>query len=68
MNWRHRTLHVERYGEFDSEAGGLRGKAGCEYEGEFSLEWSKECESVRDGVWRLESASTVLLEVELNGI
>jgi hypothetical protein len=63
VNEGYRTLHVERYGEPDRDAGGLGGNARCECKGEFSREWSNECESVRDGVCRLESASSVFLEV-----
>lgn len=61
MDRGYRTLHVERYGEPDSDAGGL-GNARCEFNGECSREWSNECESVKDGVCRLESASSVFLE------
>lgn len=57
----YRTLHAERYGEPDSDAGGL-GNARCEFDGECSREWLNECESVKDGVCRLESASSVFLE------
>jgi hypothetical protein len=58
MDSDYRTLHVERYGEPDSDAGGL-GNARCEFNGECSREWSNECECVKDGVCRLESASSV---------
>jgi hypothetical protein len=61
MDRDYRTLHVERYGEPDSDAGGL-GNARCEFNGECSREWSNECECVKDGVCRLESASNVFLE------
>jgi len=66
LNRDHRTLYIERYGDPPSETGGLKGKAGCEYDGGIFL-WMVE------RVWAWEKAIGVgiecfFLRVRLNGI
>lgn len=59
----HRTLQTEGCGDPNSDDGGLGGKDRRVWKGEFSLEWSNECESVKDGVCRVEVSCERLPQV-----